>query len=140
MGNLESYDISKLGTEEMTDSLFRSGESRHNLPEGTYVVNITDTIVGRNKKNTGDALWIIFEVLEGAYAGYTLRQNYNLAHDTSQYSVDRSMAELHSLFLAIRFEGAEIDDSTLLHENMLRVKWERQGERMKVTEYSPETL
>lgn len=139
MGNLESYDISKLGTEEMTDSLFR-GESRHDLPEGTYVVNITDTIVQRNKKNTGDALWIIFEVIEGTYTGYTLRQNYNLAHDTSQYSVDRSMAELHSLFLTIRLKGAEIDDSTLLHSNILRVKWERQGERMKVTKYYPETL
>ena len=82
------------------DDVETGGQPFDPLPIGEYVVEITKTNYGKNKKGTGMVLEIETVVLDGDYNNRRIYESFNTAHENPQ-TAEIGMGQLKGLALAL---------------------------------------
>ena len=89
------------------------------LPEGEYVVMVTESEMKQTRDGTGQMLALTLEAIEGDLNGRKLWDNLNLVNK-SQQAMQIAQATLSSICRAIGV--MQITDSNALHNRPMKVK------------------
>jgi hypothetical protein len=90
------------------------------VPEGTYAVEIVESSVEDNKKNTGRAAKFTLKITEGEFAERRIWCNINFRHD-SEKAQKIGQQQLAELCAACGHRGP-LDDTELLHGIPFKVR------------------
>jgi hypothetical protein len=90
------------------------------VPEGTYAVEIVESSVEDNKKNTGRAAKFTLKITEGEFAERRIWCNINFRHD-SEKAQKIGQQQLAELCAACDHRGP-LDDTELLHGIPFKVR------------------
>ena len=113
MGNFD-FQI----TEDTEDEYESSYGKKEPLEKGTYHVVIDAHLEKRNSKDTGDLLFLMFEVKEGPKTGESFAISYNMSNPIEK-AVEISASQLSELFRAIGLNGVVQDIEDVLGNELI---------------------
>lgn len=94
------------------------------IPEGDYVVMITDSDVKSTKSGDGEYLKLTFKIIEGSYQGRLIWSNLNLVN-ANETAVEIAQRELAAICSAIGISLEELwdqGDTQILHGTPMLAK------------------
>lgn len=89
------------------------------LPAGDYLVQITDSSVGQNSKQTGVNLKLTFDVIDGEYKGRKVFDSLCIQHSSAK-AQQIAQESLAKIVKSIGFAG-KLEDSAALHHKPLKI-------------------
>lgn len=108
MANLQGFNAAEVQPQESFEP----------IPVGEYNAMITDSEMKPTKNGMGEYLQLVFEVVEGDYAGRKIWARLNLVNQ-NQTAVDIAQRELSAICRAVGVMQPQ--DSTDLHEKPLTI-------------------
>lgn len=108
MANLQGFNAAEVQPQESFEP----------IPVGEYNAMITDSEMKPTKNGQGEYLQLVFEVVEGEYAGRKIWARLNLVNQ-NQTAVDIAQRELSAICRAVGVMQPQ--DSTDLHEKPLTI-------------------
>ena len=88
------------------------------IPKGTYLAHIIESDLQPLKSGNGEALKLVFEVLDGEYKGRKVIERLNIVHANAQ-TQNIAQSQLSALCHAIQV--MELRDSGMLHYKPVRI-------------------
>ena len=88
------------------------------IPKGTYLAHVIESDLQPLKSGNGEALKLVFEVLDGEYKGRKVIERLNIVHANAQ-TQNIAQSQLSALCHAIQV--MELRDSGMLHYKPVRI-------------------
>ena len=88
------------------------------IPKGTYLAHVIESDLQPLKSGNGEALKLVFEVIDGDYKGRKVIERLNIVHTNAQ-AQNIAQSQLSALCHAIQV--IELRDSAMLHYKPVRI-------------------